>query len=350
MMSSPDSASQTVRPRGPTLHDIIRTYDDQRWEKFVTTWAEIKKEAEGYKVIHNISGAGDHGVDVAAYLGEPSESAVPWDAYQCKHYGGPLLPSQVWAELGKLCYYTWNRTYSMPRRYRFAAPRDVSQKLNRLILRPDELKKELIANWDKHCRRGITTQHEVPLEGMLLAHVESLDLSRVGWVPANQLINEYANSPQFYAEFELPLPDRPPAPIPPEKPTSEEQRYVEQLFSVYSEAEGTTVDRNSLKDFPTHQRHFRNSREHFYTAEGLRRFTREYLPDAFESFKKDILVGVEDVCASSHSSAMNRLTATTERAVVVQLGAMASKIGPGPADRKGTCHHLANEDQLTWNL
>jgi hypothetical protein len=260
------------------------------------------------------------------------------------------MPSQIWEELGKLCYYTWNGTYSMPRRYRFAAPWDVSQKLNRLIFRPDDLKKELIANWHKYCRRGITTQHEIPLEGPLLAHVETLDFSRVGWIPANQLINEYAKSPQFYAEFELPLPDRPPAPIPPEKLAPEEQRYVEQLFGAYSEAEGAIIDRSSIAKFPEHLRHFKRSREHFYTAEGLKRFTRECLPGAFESFKNDILVGVEDVCASTHPSAMERLTATTDRAVQIQLCALASRIGPGPADRKGTCHHLANEDQLTWKL
>jgi len=43
MMSSPDSASQAVRPSGPTLHDIIRTYDDQRWEKFVTAGQKSKR-------------------------------------------------------------------------------------------------------------------------------------------------------------------------------------------------------------------------------------------------------------------------------------------------------------------
>ena len=346
-MSTVKPTSKHVRPRGASLHDILRTYDDEKWEKFVTQWVELQKVSEGYQVVHNISGANDHGIDVAAYLGNPADPKTLWDAYQCKNYGKPLHPSQIWVELGKLCYYTANGTYSVPRRYSFAAPHEVGPTLDRLTKQPEELRKEFIKNWDTYCRRKIIST-EVPLEGLLLAHVQSFDFSIVGWVPTNQLIHDYSNSRLFFAEFEATLPDRPASPSPPPVPASEEQRYVEQLLEAYSEAETVAITRSNIDDYPTRLRHFRKAREYFYEAEGLNRFTRDCLPGAFDSFKQDILVGVEDVCESAHASAMDRLMATTSKALDVQLGTLAGRVEPSPADRKGACHHLANDNELIW--
>lgn len=346
-MNAVTPTSKHVRPRGATLHDILRTYDDEKWEKFVTQWVELQKVSEGYQVVHNISGANDHGIDVAAYRGNPADPNTLWDGYQCKHYGKPLQPVQIWVELGKLCYYTQNGTYSVPRRYRFVAPYDVSPKLKKLIARPEELRKELIENWDLHCRQKIVST-EVPLEGLLLAHVQAFDFSIIDWVPTNQLIHDYSQSPLFFAEFEVPLPPRPTPPEPPSVPASTEQRYVEQLLEAYSEAESITITRDNINNYPTRLRHFKKARVYFYVAEGLSRFTRECLPGAFDSLKEDILVGVEDVCESMHTSAMDRLTSTTNKALEVHLGALAKSVEPSPADRKGVCHHLANDNELIW--
>ena len=45
-------------------------------------------------------------IRVCDVIGIVEEDGAVWDNYQCKHYEKPLTPSDVWVELGKLCYYT----------------------------------------------------------------------------------------------------------------------------------------------------------------------------------------------------------------------------------------------------
>ena len=81
--------------------------------------------------------------------------AGPWDNVQCKRYACLLQPAQVYVELGKIIYYSFMGEYPPPKRYFFAASKGVGLKLKKLLTNPDVLKKEMRANWDKHCKRRL---------------------------------------------------------------------------------------------------------------------------------------------------------------------------------------------------
>ena len=76
---------------------------------------------EDYKQVQRFSGAGDMGIDVAGFVDDKRLQGV-WDNYQCKHYDHALKPSDVWAEFGKIIWYSFKGEYTAPRRYYFVAP------------------------------------------------------------------------------------------------------------------------------------------------------------------------------------------------------------------------------------
>ncbi|RYE93024.1 MAG: hypothetical protein EOO77_46030, partial [Oxalobacteraceae bacterium] len=158
---------------GPFIPPIerIKLFSADQWEAVVDEWAS---SLPAYQLVERAGGAGDKGCDVIATV-DPFNPTSDWDNYQCKHYDHPLAPSDIWVELGKLCYYTFIGDYSVPRAYRFVAPRGVGTKLLNLIKKPEKLREELIANWAPKCAAQITSAKSVPLEGNLLEYVKAFD-------------------------------------------------------------------------------------------------------------------------------------------------------------------------------
>ncbi len=176
--SSSLATNQSFASQGLSPRQIVSAYDAGQWEEFINEWTQgLKSE---YAQVQRFSGAGDKGRDVVGFLGVPVSSSA-WDNYQCKHYKRPLNPSDIWIELGKLCYFTFVGDYTIPRKYRFVAPNDVGPKLKDLLLKPNELRNEFIANWAEHCAKEITDTKPIPLEGKLLEHVNQFDFSIVGY-------------------------------------------------------------------------------------------------------------------------------------------------------------------------
>src|SRR5690606_19269926 len=99
----------------------IGTYDGDEWERFVREWA-YEGLATEYTTVFRAAGAGDKGRDVVAYVTEDPRTS-PYDSYQCKHYDHALAPNEIWIELGKLVWYTFQGDYRVPRRYYFVAPK-----------------------------------------------------------------------------------------------------------------------------------------------------------------------------------------------------------------------------------
>jgi hypothetical protein len=334
-----------------TPAECIAHYDDKEWEEFVNEWANGMRATHGYEIVDIVGGSGDKGVDVVGYLGPANVPDTLWDNYQCKHYAKPLQPSHIWVELGKLCYHTWKKHFTTPQRYRFVAPLGPSPSLKELLRHPERLREGLIANWVTHCQNGgITETENVLLEGDLLNHVQRFDFTIIGYLPTTQLLEEHSKTPFWHSRFDISLPDRPDPELPPADPNSVEARYIEQLLEAYTDHEGVpVVDLQQLATFSQLLKHFHRSREHFYEAESLHRFTRDHLPsNAFERFKKRVLAGVEDICNSHHGNAFIRLKQTTQAAINMQLPNDLLRECVTPGDLKGTCHHLANEDELIW--
>jgi hypothetical protein len=331
---------------GPAIPPIerVKLFSPGQWEAVVDEWAT---SLSGYGLVERAGGAGDMGCDVIATV-EASDPDSAWDNFQCKHYDHPLAPSDIWVELGKLCYYTHIGAYSVPRGYRFVAPLGIGTKLLKLLKKPENLRKELIANWAAKCATQITSTKNVLLEGALLAHVEAFDFSRVGHLPILQLIEQHQKTPYFAVRFGLGLPARPVPPAPPTEIANRETRYVTQLLEAYGDNQKTAYcTPNGLTS--GHQRHLQRARENFYCAEALRSFSRDTLPDgAFKNLQDQILDGVIDTAEADHACGLTRVNATTTQATNLSLTSSALLGRVEPSDRKGIVHQLANEDQLTW--
>jgi hypothetical protein len=354
MANTPSTVPITVHPglgkldphvvaSGPAIPPIERValFSQEQWEQFTDEWAASLTQ---YAKVERASGAGDKGCDVVGLF---LESGPIWDNYQCKHYDKPLSPSDVWVELGKVCYYSFIGEYTIPRKYRFVAPRNVGTKLATLFRKPAQLKSGLLGAWDAYCKNDIKTA-PVPLSTQLRSHIESVDFGIFGYTPVLELIEQHKKTPYFVARFGLGLPERPAVAPPPDCPTASETRYVQQLFEAYSDNRAKMYTKS--EDLPESlHRHFNRSRESFYSAEALRNFSRDNLPGGeFENLQTQVYTGVVDTCEASHNCGLTRLVATTNRAAVLAITSSPLMGKTEILDLHGICHQLANVDRLTW--
>jgi hypothetical protein len=341
------TASQTVH--GPSIppQQRLLTYSPDQWEDFVHEWCHycLKKS---YKVVQRFAGAGDMGIDVVGFEDKKRLNGV-WDNYQCKHYGHPLTPGDVWPEFGKIIWHSFKGEYAIPRRYYFVSPWGAGTKLNRLLGNATKLREELIANWDKYVLNAITSTQEVPLGSALRAYVDAFDFSVFEAKNALQIVDDHRTTPAHAARFGGGLPPRPAAGKPPATVTATESRYVTQLLGAYSEHTATSVTDPASISQPKLKEHFRRQREAFYEAEALRVFARDTVPPGtFESLQGDIYDGVIDTHDTNHADGFEKVCAVTKAARDMQITANALIVCTNPKDRDGICHQLVNEERLQW--
>lgn len=326
---------------------LLTLFSDDEWEDFITEWAESLGEV--YKLIERRGGAGDKGRDVVCYLGD-DRATCDIDVYQCKHYGHPIQPNEIWTELGKLCHFTMNGDFRVPRHYRLVAPQGVGSTLADLFDKPDALRAGLLANWKKHCESKITQETSLPLAGPLKTYVEQFDFGIVGYVPVGDLLEQHKRTTHWYRRFKQEPPTRPkPDPVP-KQIQRNELRYVGQLLAAYGErARRVFVHVEDLAADTRLLAHFERCRLDYFMADSLNRFYRDGFPaGAFEHIKDQVHAGVIDTAEGDYKDGLERISATLEQAVRVQLAANEYTPFVEPGDRKGVCHHLAGEDRLTW--
>lgn len=344
--ASPAADTVTAGPAIPAI-ERIRLFSPRQWEEFVLEWAYSLRAR--YARVERCGGAGDMGRDVVATLDEADPSV--WDNYQCKHYDHPLMPSDIWLELGKLVYYTHLGEFTVPRAYRFVAPQGAGSTLSKLFEKPAEMRAQLIGNWDEKCRPSITRTCEVPLSTELQAHVNSIDFSIFGHTPPLKLINEHRTTPWHIARFGGGLPPRPDATTPPAEPAANEAVYLRKLFAAYSDARGNAASRFSdISAEPQYSGHYSDSRLEFYSAESLRGFSRDTLPaGSFERLQDEIHAGIRDTLRGTHPNGFHRLLAVVGSARVLQLTSHPLVPRMHVRDRGGVCHQLANDrDDVHW--
>ena len=271
----------------------LMIYSPDEWESFVEEWAYYCL-ATSYQHVQRFSGSGDMGVDVAGFVGADRFAGI-WDNYQCKHYDHGIRPSEVWVELGKIIWHSYQGEFTAPRRYSFVSPRGAGTSLGRLLANPAKLRDELIANWDKHVKSVITTTQDVSLDPALRDYVDAFDFSIFDAKTALQLVDDHRATPVHAARFGGGLKPRPAPGKPPTMVASTESRYVTQLLGAYGEHTGSPVKDPSTLSVPKLKEHFRRQREAFYEAESLRVFARDSVPEGtFESLLDDIYDGVID--------------------------------------------------------
>lgn len=328
----------------------LKIMSDTDWEELIQEWATAGlKPLHGYSQVHRCGGAGDKGRDVIAYVGETTGI---YDNYQCKHYDHALHPGDVWLEIGKLCYYTFIGEYSVPRKYKFVAPLGVGTTLLRLLEKPDELKASFLAEWDAKCSSAIVGKTTIALTPELRAHIDALDFSMFGALPPAQLVEEHSRTAFHVARFGSGLPPRVDEGGPPSEVGENEARYVRQLLNVYGEAAGSALacveDLKAIDS--SYGSHLQTSREEFFSAECLNKFSRDYLPPgSFGVLQQDVHDGVREVLDDAHANALARVRATTKQAKLLPIEGHPLRDVVRPRDKAGICHQLANDDRISWS-
>jgi hypothetical protein len=327
---------------------LIEIFEPTQWEEFTEEWAVSLER--GYKEVIRWSGAGDMGLDVIGFNTDKKFDGA-WDNYQCKRYALQLQPSNIWVELAKIVYYSHLGEYTVPTNCYFAASKGVGLKLKKLLTKPAELKKGLIANWDGYCKTGISDKTAIPLEGKLLEYVNAFPFGIFKMKSVTEMIKGHANTMYYQRRFgTASFPARPPIEQPPQEIQQKESRYVRQLFDVYSEKLKVQLDDPSqLAKYPDMQKHFNRSREIFYHAESLRNFPRDSVdPGAFDAIREEIYHGVVDTYEMDYADGLARVRSTLSHATTLNPSCNALCIRVQTQDKQGLCHHLANEDRFKW--
>lgn len=326
----------------------IRIFSNSQWEDFVLEWADSLRDL--YGTVERCGGSGDMGRDIIAF--DKDNSSI-WDNYQCKHYKSALAPSNIWVELGKLVYYTFNNEYTYPRKYFFVAPQGAGTTLSNLLRDAGKLKTKLIENWDKHCKSDITSTAVVELDATLRAYLNGLDFSIFEAVPPLRIIDQHAKTRWYATRFGGGLPARPKMVDPPATVEDHEIKYVRRLFDAYSDhLQPVVVSKVEDLDLDAHEdfkEHFNDARREFYSAEALRAFSRDTLPPgAFEELQNELHCGIKDEIRSKHPDGYMRALSVVKTAKLLPITDHALKERLSIHDRGGICHQLANDGKVKW--
>lgn len=331
-------------PPVPPEHRVY-FYDPDQWEQFILEWVHALHS--DYVQVKRIGGSGDQGIDVAGFLTSDNFEG-DWDCYQAKHYVGALAPATAYAEMLKMFGHVTMGHYILPRNYYFVAPRGAGSTLNRLISHPTEFKEKFLT----------AISDGTPLVGSIaedtLTAVRELaaatDFSMFAATQLTELLTGHAKTRYHAFRFGTALPQRGPVDAPPAELESSEARYVEELLRLYREATGSTVmSVADLQHHTDHSNHFRRQRRAFYSAEALRMYARDSVPPGtFDRLVDHIHDGVIEVAEADYPTGRERLTAVLTQATNVQLDSQRLVEMTGPEDRRGVCHHLANDHRLKW--
>lgn len=320
-------------------------YDPDQWEQFILEWVHALRP--DYIQVKRIGGSGDQGIDIAGFLSD-NHFEGEWDCYQAKHYVDALTPATAYAEMLKMFGHVAMAHYTLPRSYYFVAPKGAGPTLNRLISHPNEFKQKFLA----------AISDGTPLvggidENILMATRELAERTDFSMFTATQLTELLAGhaATQYHAfRFGTALPPRGQVDAPPADLESGEARYVEELLRVYREAMGSAeMSVEDLQHHVGHSEHFRRQRRAFYSAEALRMYARDSVPPGtFDRLVDHLHEGVIEVADADYPTGRERLTAVLTQATNVQLDSQRLVEITGPEDRRGVCHHLANDDRLKW--
>lgn len=328
----------------PPAHRIY-FYSPGEWEVFIAEWATGLTVS--YRQIKRLGGSNDRGVDVAAVKTERGLEDS-WDCFQAKHYADSLNLSDAIPEMLKLFRGVVDAYYVLPDQYVFVAPRGCGSSLNRLLSKPTELRKKFLEVVDS---RGAATKalDEVTLQSIRDLAAAS-DFSVFRSLELNEMLDVHRTTPYYAARFGTALPARPPVGQTPTAPAPVEAVYVKKLVDAYNEQDPVACsDTESVTAHAKYGAHLQRQREAFYSAEALRLYARDSVPDGtFELLQGDVYTGVIDTAEADHASGLQRLRAVLSQSGQLDLGAHALISVSRIEDRQGICHQLANADRLTW--
>ncbi len=332
----------------------LKMFSDKQFEDCVKEWA-VSYLPEKYNKVYRCGGAGDMGRDIIGYYNYGSiDDELIWDNYQCKHYQKALNPSDIWLEIGKLCYFTYLNRFSIPRKYYFVCPNGVQRSLHDLLNDKNKFKEEFLNKWDTTCKDKITSQKKILLDEKLRSHINKIDFGIFTYLDPNELIEQHMQTPYFSFRFGGGLHKPRPKPLtPPSQVQNEELVYTKKLFQAYESNLKTSIKSEvDLKRLNLHNGHFQRQRIHFYQAESLFRFERDTIPpniNAFEDLKDELYYGVIDTYENHYPDGFERVKAVTDKARSLNLPG-SNPLSPvlTTNDQHGICHHIVNDGRIGW--
>ena len=132
-------------------------------------------------------------------------------------------------------------------------------------------------------------------------------------------------------------------------------RQVIQELVDNSESKVIILNRNKkfvLRKHPELKIHFERQRRDFFSAEWLKAFSREiYEPElpVFEQLKEEIYDGIIETIEEDAKNGFERLNKVLQRASGITSISSPLNEYTLIKDKKGICHHLANErEDVTW--
>ncbi len=327
---------------------LLRLYNSDEFEELIREWNSTYLNIK-YQRVERVGGPRDKGRDVICTVNK--ETGI-WDNYQCKHYDHPLQPNMVWVEIGKLIYYAFNKEYPPPRKYYFMSPCGVGTDLRDLLEKPEKLKEGVISNWEKHCQKRITEKETVVLDGEFLLYLQSFDYSIFGYLSPHEFIEQFKNTPHFTKRFGKLHKPRP-IPVCPAQIQENELTYIKKILDAYGEeVDANLVVAKELEKYPALKTHFDRQREYFFSADYLKAYSRDtYDPDAnyFDKLKQEVYDGIIEEIEEDAKNGFERLKKVLKRAEQISITGNPLKDDLEVRDRKGICHHLANErEDIKW--
>lgn len=333
--------------------DRLGTFSPEEFERFVLEWADgyLAAIVPGVSELQQRGGAGDKGRDIVVWFGQPGDPNRFWILYQCKRYSAALGKAAALGEIGKVLYFASKGDFIAPSEYWFVTRKGVTGDLQDLLDDQTKLKEELISSWDKNSAKTIRKGHTIPLDDRILELIKGPKFPIVRAKQHLELINEHSQTGYHLTVFGKPLVERPKPMAPPSSIAEKERTYVRQLFEVIHEMTGSPV--HSERDFKNQKAPallFERSRASFYSAEGLKELARdqmkqvEFFDDLLGQFRTGLYYTYTAPAADGHE----RIRSTVRAAQTQQVDGHI--LGPHLTafDREGICHHLANDESLTW--
>lgn len=143
--------------------------------------------------------------------------------------------------------------------------------------------------------------------------------------------------------------------IPPEVPKPDEDLYIKALLAAYAHDLGRTVvlPEELAGLHRKYKENFSTSRISYYSAVRICRFLRESFTDAeeeLELWKRQTKDYIIDTLNDDYDSGYRRLVAVLKMVVNCTTTAAVDSCNRliGPNERKGVCHLLANEGEISW--
>jgi hypothetical protein len=234
------------------------------------------------------------------------------------------------------------------------SPLGVTNKVADLFRTPEELKLKLKTNWTNMCQTKICSE-AIILISDLSSFIDKMDFSIFNYISPDEFLRDFEKTPFFSKYFLQIVKPRPLTRLVPEEIENRELTYIKKLLSAYSDYLKKNIeDRKKLQElYPNLYEDFKRQRQYFFSAECLAEYSREvYPPESqwFDQLKDEFFDGIIDEVEADCQHGFERLRKVLKRAMELKIGSgqlLDSVIRV--QDRKGICHHLANErDEITW--